>query len=82
MNRYFSKAVYDFSACVSLYCLFSKNRIYWLFKQVLKKEKEVHLSVTENGGLNSKTTMTNEDNIGTGNVRKVTVFMSMFYALK
>ncbi|XP_042378218.1 ALBINO3-like protein 1, chloroplastic [Zingiber officinale] len=38
--------------------------------QVLKKEKEVHLSVTENGGLNSKTRMSNEDNIGTGNVIK------------
>ncbi|KAG6512243.1 hypothetical protein ZIOFF_030340 [Zingiber officinale] len=49
--------------------------------QVLKKEKEVHLSVTENGGLNSKTRMSNEDNIGTGNVIKVRFVVACFLSL-
>lgn len=44
---------------------------YWQIKQVLKKETELHVSPSENGGLNSKTMTTNKDGLFLQNVHKV-----------
>lgn len=51
--------------------------IYWQLKQVLKKEIDTQLSTTENGGLNLKTTTTDEDVLGLGNVKKVSGFLTL-----
>lgn len=53
---------------------------YWQIKQVLKKETELHVSPSENGGLNSKTMTTNKDGLFLQNVHKVPSAQLRFFS--